>query len=79
MTRIFVDKTSHRCVFQILQFVAQMDRIDHLRVLNRDGLLIFDFAFEEVAEICLLRKQIAELICLLEVIVVPVASCVAIR
>ena len=34
MTRIFVDKSSHRRVFQILQLVAQMDRIDHLRVLN---------------------------------------------
>ena len=78
MTRIFVDKSSHSCVFQILQLVAQMDRIDHLRVLNRDGLLIFHFAFQEVAEICLLSKQTTELIRLLEVIVVAVASSVAI-
>lgn len=78
VTGVLVDKAGHGCVFQVLQFVAQMDRVGHLGVADSDSLLEFDFLAEEFSEIGLLRQVDIELVGLVVVVVAAVAARVAI-
>ena len=79
MARILINESSHRRVFQVLKLVAQVDRVYNLWVFDRHCLLVLDFGLEEVAEVCLLVSIGAVLVCLLKVIIVPVAARVAVR
>ena len=48
---MLIDKSSHCGVLQKLQFVAQMDKVEHLRVSNGDSFPKLDLVFQEMSEI----------------------------
>ena len=77
MACVLVNEPSHRCVFKILELVTKMDRVDNLRVSNRHSLLILDLARQEFTEIGFLSHIRAKLISLLKVIVVAIATSIA--
>lgn len=52
--RVLVNEACHRRILQVLQLVAQVDRVRHLGVSNVNSLLVLDFVLEELPEVGLL-------------------------
>ena len=50
-TSVLVNESSHRCILQKLQLVAQMDKVKHLRVTNGHCFPKLDLIFQEMSEI----------------------------
>ena len=73
MTRGLINKASHSRVFEILQLIAQMDRVNHTRVVDSHCLLKLHFVQQKVAKISLLSQAGIVLIGLLEMIIAPIA------
>ena len=73
MTRGLINKASHSRVFEILQLIAQMDRVNHTRVVDSHCLLKLHFVLQKVTEVSLLSQAGIVLIGLLEMIIAPIA------
>ena len=73
MTRGLINKASHSRVFEILELIAQMYRVDHTRIVDSHCLLKLHFVQQKVAKISLLSQAGIVLIGLLEMIIAPIA------
>jgi len=51
MTSLIVNEPSHRCVFQILETVAQMNGVLDSWILNLDCFSKFNLMIEELSEV----------------------------
>lgn len=79
VTGAFVDEPSHGRVFQVLQLVAEVNRVDHTWVTDRHCLLKAHFLAKEFPKIGLLGQEKIVLVGLIVVVVIAVGAGRAVR
>ena len=73
MTRWLINEASHSRVFEILQLIAQMDRVNHTRIVDSHCLLKLHFVLQKVTEVSLLSQAGIVLIGLFKMIIASIA------